>query len=98
MAPHSPEGSVIVPATSAAAVAVGAINLSSKKLEPFSSQGPTDDNRKKPDLTAADGNSSQSAAGGQFGGTSAAAPHAAGAAALLAQFDPALGADALRAR
>jgi subtilisin family serine protease len=94
--PHSPEGSVIVPATSPLVVAVGAINLSSNGLESFSSQGPTDDGRVKPDLTAPDGNTSESGLGGRFGGTSAACPHAAGFAALIKQIDPVLNGSALR--
>jgi hypothetical protein len=97
--PRSPERSVIVPATSPLVVAVGAINLGSNGLEPFSSQGPTDDdNVIKPDLTAPDGNTSQSALGGRFGGTSAACPHAAGFAALIEQIDPGLDGGGLRAQ
>jgi hypothetical protein len=82
-------GSVTEPATSPAAVAVGAANWHTDVLEQFSSRGPTIDNRVKPDLLAFDGVSSNltdlEASDGTdvgFYGTSAAAPHVAGAAAL----------------
>ena len=41
-----------LPADAKGAVAVGAVAYSTKKLEGFSSQGPTADNRPKPDVTA----------------------------------------------
>ena len=52
MDPHSAEGSIIIPATSRQAVAVGAIDVHSDELQPSSSRGPTDDLRTKPDVTA----------------------------------------------
>jgi hypothetical protein len=52
MEPRSPEGSVIIPAASQGAVAVGAVDVRSGELKDFSSRGPTDDLRIKPDLTA----------------------------------------------
>jgi hypothetical protein len=56
-------------------------------IEPFSSQGPTIDNRLKPDLSAIDGVSITGAGAFEvpFFGTSAAAPHVAGTAALVLQ-------------
>jgi subtilisin family serine protease len=83
-------GSVADPATSASALAVGAVCWQSGALEPFSSQGPTIDGRVKPDIAGHD-----SVSGSIFGpytgcftgfsGTSAASPEVAGAAALVAQ-------------
>lgn len=73
-------GSLRTPADSPGAVTVGATSVLNDRLEDFSSQGPTNDGRVKPDLTAPDGVATSF---GIFGGTSAAAPHVAGAAALV---------------
>ena len=88
-------GSVTEPASSPNAMAVGALCWQSGGLQPYSSIGPTIDNRIKPDISGLDAVSSATygaAAGcdGGFTGTSAASPHAAGAAALLASENPAL--------
>jgi hypothetical protein len=67
--------------------AVGAVPwFNPTTLEFFSSQGPTTDNRVKPDLSAPDGVSNS--VYGQFYGTSAASPMVAGAAALVKQQYP----------
>ncbi len=76
--------SFLVPADSFSAVAVGAVDYTTPTtLESFSSHGPTDDGRVKPDLVAPDGVSTVSYGTDNFSGTSASAPHVAGAAALV---------------
>ncbi len=71
------------PADAATALTVGAIEWRSNGLEEFSSQGPTNDGRLKPDLTAPDRVTTVSYAPRSFPGTSASTPHVAGAAALV---------------
>ena len=83
----SAAGSLTEPATSPYAMTLGAHNFSSGQLESFSSQGPTIDGRRKPDLSGPDGVSNDVLPG--FFGTSAAAPHATGAAALVKGVNPA---------
>lgn len=101
---QTPSGSVVDPAASPSALAVGAVCWQSGALEPFSSQGPTIDGRSKPDLVADDRMSSltygtfDSCTGtGGFPGTSASAPTVAGIAALVAQLYPSYGPAQLRA-
>ncbi len=87
--------SVVEPASSPYATAVGAVCWSTDTLETFSSQGPTIDGRVKPDISAADGVSTfgfgETVAGNcfsSFPGTSSAAPHVGGAAALVLDARP----------
>jgi hypothetical protein len=88
--------SITEPASSPYALAVGAADVVSHVLEPFSSQGPTIDGRTKPDITGFDGVSSNlpefgvrnTSTGTGFYGTSAAAPHVAGAAVLVSEANP----------
>ncbi|NIA25909.1 MAG: S8 family serine peptidase, partial [Gammaproteobacteria bacterium] len=71
-------------AGSSGAVSVGAIDPPTGVIAgSYSSQGPTNDNRIKPDLSAASGVASYTY--GTFNGTSASAPATAGAAALIVQ-------------
>ncbi|MBM3320913.1 MAG: S8 family serine peptidase [Candidatus Eisenbacteria bacterium] len=91
-------GSLLAPADARGAVAVGAINRNSWAAGPqeyFSSQGPTNDGRVKPDLCGPDNCNSYTY--GAWHGTSLASPHVAGAAALLFSAYPTWNADSVRA-
>jgi len=84
LSPCVPKGSVMAPGNAADVVTVGAIafwDWEEGPQEPFSSQGPTNDGRPKPNVMAPDGVTTFVYE--SFLGTSAAAPHVGGAAALL---------------
>ena len=84
----TPVGSVATPGDAKGAFTVGATNFKNGKLETFSAQGPTVDNRQKPDISGPDrvttaAYSKEDPANPAFPGTSAACPHVSGAAALV---------------
>ena len=79
----SPSHSLATPADARGALTVGAAFYRDNALESFSSYGPTNDSRQKPELLGPDGVSVAAYAPEAFFGTSAAAPHVAGAAALV---------------
>ncbi len=79
----SPSHSLATPADARGALTVGAAFHRDNALESFSSYGPTNDSRQKPELLGPDGVSVAAYAPEAFFGTSAAAPHVAGAAALV---------------
>lgn len=89
-------GSIGMPASSPAVMAVGAVCVQSRQLEFYSSQGPTIDGRTKPDIVGHDSVSGMTygPSGGclsGFAGTSASSPEVAGAAALVKQAYPKYG-------
>ncbi|HEY5595759.1 MAG TPA: CARDB domain-containing protein, partial [Candidatus Bipolaricaulota bacterium] len=78
------QSSIVTPADVSSVLSVAAIpkeNWSTGPQGGYSSQGPTNDGRPKPDITGPDNVTTSTF--GLFEGTSAAAPHVAGAAALL---------------
>ena len=84
LTPAVSTSSLLSPADADGAIAVGAIDQSdwaTGDQEPFSSQGPTNDGRMKPDICGPDGISND--VFGTFYGTSASCAHVAGAAALI---------------
>lgn len=91
-----PESSLCIPADAEGVLTVGAVYWQTGVLEDFSSRGPTNDGRTKPDVVAPDGVSTFAYGAGNFYGTSAATPHVAGAAALLKSAYPTLTADDLQ--
>jgi len=88
MHPVAKPGSIGIPATAESALAVGAVHVVEGRLEDFSSQGPTDDGRVKPEVSAPDNTVSRAYNDNRFPGTSAACPHVSGFAALLMQLHP----------
>ncbi len=90
------ERSILVPADAFSSFTVGATGLTSDTLEEYSSQGPTMDDRIKPDIAAPTGEVVPGYREGFFG-TSGAAPLAAGAAALVLQRFPEMTAPEVRA-
>lgn len=89
--------SLWIPGDAAGAITAGATYWADDSLEPYSSRGPTNDGRIKPDVTAPDGVSTYTYGTRNFYGTSSSAPHVAGAAALLLAAKPSLTANQLQA-
>jgi hypothetical protein len=75
--------SIVIPADSDSAIAVGATDWEDDSCHYYSSQGPTHDGRIKPDLMAPSGVSTATYGRWNFYGTSASAPHVAGACGLF---------------
>jgi len=96
--PSVPSGSILNPASARSALAVGGIDVLTNELAKYSSQGPTDDNRLKPEVSAPTNTVSWAYAStnGRFPGTSASCPHVAGFAALLREQNPRITASELR--
>ncbi|MFN8418365.1 MAG: S8 family serine peptidase [Anaerolineae bacterium] len=82
-----PQLSVGVPADADGVLSVGAVGLTNDALEEYSSQGPTMDERLKPEISAPTGESLPGYDKGFFG-TSGAAPVVTGAAGLILQAFP----------
>ena len=77
------QGSVTVPSDAQGVMVVGAVNYFDGKVEPFSSQGPTNHGENTPHVVGPDGITTLGLGNKPFYGTSATAPYIAGIAALL---------------
>ncbi|MGC9347859.1 MAG: S8 family serine peptidase [Anaerolineae bacterium] len=78
-----PEYSVSSPADAMSALTVGAVDWNSDVIASYSSNGPTTDERLKPEVSGPTGVSGATYGRYGFDGTSASTPHVAGAAALI---------------
>ncbi len=91
------EGTLTLPADAAGAFSVGAVEVGTDEAPAYSSQGPTDDGRAKPNIAAPSQVSTATYGALNFGGTSAATPHVAGVAALAIDHAKRTGPEDLRA-
>lgn len=94
---QEPLYSVTTPADAEGALSVAATGLDADDLEEYSSQGPTQDDRQKPDIAAPTGEFVTGYEERGFSGTSGAAPVVAGAAGLVLQAFPDLSEPELKA-
>jgi len=76
-------GSVVVPGDANGVIVVGAISSLDGTLEPFSSQGPTNNGKLAPHFVGPDGITTVAYGGNLFFGTSATTPYVTGIAALM---------------
>jgi len=79
-----PDGSIATPGDAAGSLTVGAATWGDLKVADYSSRGPTEDGRQKPEIVGPTYVTSNLAFPGT-GGTSASTPHVAGAAVLVRQ-------------